>query len=252
MIRVSIITICRNAESTIESTIQSVLAQTHPNIQYIIVDGLSTDSTMSVVSKYQDKISVVVSEKDKGLYDALNKGISLADGDVIGVVHADDVLASNDIISVISDEFVKDHSLMSVIGDIAFVNERGKQVRYYSSRSWNPSLFRYGMMPPHPSFYCRRQLFEQYGVYRTDFKIGSDYELLLRFLSIHWISFRYVSRLFVLMKPGGISTSGISSFLTINKEIMRASRMHKIKTNYLFVFSRYLVRIFQFFPLKQR
>ena len=250
MLRVSIITVCLNAEKTIESTIQSVLGQSYPNIQYIIIDGESSDKTMGIVNRYSESISVIVSERDAGLYDAINKGIMHADGDIIGTLNADDVLANKDIITKITEVFTKDEALKSVIGDIAFVNKKNKPSRYYSSRNWRPSLFRFGMMPPHPSFYCRRTLFSEYGFYRTDFKIGADYELLLRFFYVHKISFMILPMVFVLMRSGGVSTRGLSSFKTINKDIMAASRLNNLKTNYVLIFSRYLFRIFQFIPFK--
>ena len=252
MLKVSIITVSLNAENTIDSTIKSVLAQGYPNIQYIIVDGFSRDNTMEVVRQYANQVSIIVSEKDNGLYDAINKGILLADGEILGIVNADDVLKDPNIISKIADTFSKKEELMSVIGDIEFVNSANKPIRYYSANNWNPNMFRFGMMPPHPSFYCRRELFLKYGLYRTDFKIASDYELMLRFFKVHCINYEYLPITIVSMKLGGISTNGLASLKITNREIMRASRLNNFSTNYFFICLRYISKVIQLFFLNKK
>lgn len=247
MVKISIITVSLNAAQTIEKTIRSVISQDYPNIQYILIDGKSTDDTLKIAEGFADHIQIIKSEKDNGLYDAINKGILLADGDIIGFLNADDVFKDEQTVLKIANAFNKDRLLDSVIGDIAFVNEAGDPVRYYSARKWSPSWFRFGMMPPHPSFYCRREFYLKFGLYRTDFKIGADFELMLRFLKINQISYKYLPALMVLMKPGGISTKGLSSLVIINREIIRATRLNHLYTNYLIIFLRYFLRVFQLF-----
>lgn len=252
MVKISIITVSLNAAQTIEKTIRSVISQDYPNIQYILIDGKSTDDTLKIVEGFADQIQIIKSEKDNGLYEAINKGILLADGDIVGMLNADDFYKSEQVVSQIANAFNTDHSLSSVFGDIAFVNDKGTPVRYYSSSKWTPSWFRFGMMPPHPSFYCRRELYLKFGLYRTDFRIGADFELMLRFLKIHQISYKYLPALMVLMKPGGISTKGLSSQIIINKELIRASRLNDHYTNYIIIFLRYFIRVFQLFFINKK
>jgi len=247
MLRVSVITVCYNAADTIESTITSVLNQSYSNIQYIIIDGNSTDDTMDIVNKYANKISKIVSESDKGLYDAINKGIALADGEVIGILNADDVFFDNSTIAKIMTHFEYDTNLKSVIGDIAFINNN-KILRYYSSKYWSTLSFRFGIMPPHPSFYCRRDLFIKYGNYRTDFKIAADFELLLRFILIKKVNYKYINNIIVLMKPGGLSTKTLFSQVIITNELLNACKLNGFYTNRILISFRFFFKAFQFIP----
>lgn len=244
--KISLITVSFNAESTIEKTIQSVLSQDYTSVEYIIVDGLSKDNTMSIINRYRDKISVIISERDKGMYDAVNKGILLATGDIIGILNADDVFASNSIISKIVSEFNHDIGLDSVIGDISFINKKGMTVRYYSSAKWHPDRFVWGFMPAHPSFYCKRQRLLEIGCYRTDFDIASDFELLIRFFKINKFNFKYLPLLMVNMNLGGKSTKGFLSTIKINKEIKLACQLNNLYTNYIMLYSKYLNKIFEY------
>lgn len=251
MLKVSVITVCFNSVNTIESTIQSVLSQNYSNIQYIIIDGNSSDRTMDIINKYSSKISKVVSEPDNGLYEAINKGIALSDGDVVGILNSDDIYCNNSIIETIVNDFNNNTAIMSLIGDIAFVNNSNKITRHYSSKNWAPFFLRFGVMPPHPSFYCRREIFSKYGKYRTDFKIAADFELLLRFLFINKVNYKYIDEIIVLMKPGGLSTKKWFSQQTITKEITKACQLNGIYTNLVFVSFRYLFKLIQFFPSKK-
>lgn len=248
MLRVSVITVCYNASNTIESTIISVLNQSYSNIQYIIIDGKSTDNTMDIVNKFTNKISKVVSEPDNGLYEAINKGITLSDGDVVGILNSDDIFYNDSIIETIVKKFNDNTTTMSLIGDIAFINNSNIITRKYSSKNWAPFFLRFGVMPPHPSFYCRRELFSKHGNYRTDFKIAADFELLLRFLLINKVNYKYFNEIVVLMKPGGLSTKNWFSQQTITKEIMKACLLNGIYTNYVFIYFRYFIKAIQFFP----
>lgn len=245
--KISLITVSYNAEKTIEKTIQSVLNQDYADVEYIVIDGLSKDGTMEIVNRYKDKIAVVKSEKDKGMYDGINKGIGIATGDIIGILNADDVFATNDILSQIAKAFHSNTKTEAVIGDIAFCNEVGKQVRYYSSAKWHPNKFVWGFMPAHPSFYCKRKLFAEWGAYRTDFDIAADYELLIRYLKVQACTFQYLPILMVKMNLGGKSTQGWRSTITINQEILRACKLNGLRTNYLMLYSKYLRKVFELF-----
>ena len=247
-IKVSIITVSFNSVATIPDTINSVVNQSYPNIEYIIIDGASSDGTRDVINSYGQKITKFTSESDNGIYDALNKGIKLASGDIVGILNSDDFFYNSMVIEKIVKAFI-DNRVDAVIGDVQFVDpvQTSKVVRYYSSKKFNLSKFRFGFMPPHPSFYVKRELFEKLGYYKTDYKIAADYELLLRFLSIHGIKCKYLGIPFVSMRTGGVSNKSISSNITLNKEIARACRENGLRTNYLFIYSKYITKVFEFF-----
>ena len=244
--KISIITVCFNAERTIEKTINSVLCQDYQNIEYIIIDGLSEDNTMNIVNRYSNKISVILSERDMGMYDAINKGIGIATGEIIGILNSDDVFASTFIISELVKEFEMNSHLDSILGDIAFVNNKGNQTRYYSSKNWNPERFVWGYMPAHPSFYCKRKKLIEIGKYRTDLDIASDFELLIRFYKIYNFNYKYLPLLMVNMNLGGKSTKGISSTLKINMEIKIACQSNNLYTNYLMLYCKYFNKILEY------
>ena len=244
--KISLITVCYNAEKTIEKTIQSVLEQDYNDLEFIVIDGLSKDGTMEIVKKYSNKISIVKSEKDKGMYDGINKGIALATGDIIGILNADDVFASDTILSKIAFEFKNKPNIDVLFGDIAFVNEQGSQIRYYSSAKWHPGRFIWGFMPAHPTFYCKRNKFIEFGGYRTDFDIAADYELLIRYLKINNLSYTYLPLLMVKMNLGGKSTKNFLSTLKINQEIKKACQLNGLYTNYVMLYSKYFRKVFEY------
>ncbi|MFM9945069.1 MAG: glycosyltransferase family 2 protein [Bacteroidia bacterium] len=245
------ITVCHNAEKTIERTIQSALQQDYPEIEYIVIDGLSSDGTVSVLEKYRDRITKLLSEKDHGMYDALNKGIQIATGEIVGILNADDVFAKPDILSKVAAAFKNDSKLDALFGDIAFISSAGKQVRYYSSAKWNPNRFAWGYMPAHPTFYCKTKYFKEIGGYHLNFEIAADYELLIRFLKINNLRFTYLPVLMVNMNKGGKSTKGLASTFKINKEIMIGCKINGIYTNYFMLYSKYFTKIFELGIKKQ-
>lgn len=249
-IMISIITATYNSAETINDTIKSVLCQTNKDIEYIIVDGGSTDETIDIVKSYESEFSgrlKWVSEKDKGIYDAMNKGIKMASGDIIGILNSDDYYTSDDILQTIADAF-KCQNVDAIYGDIHFIKDGvpDKCVRYYSSRLFSPFWLRFGFMPAHPSFYCKRDVFDKSGLYRLDYKIGSDYEMMVRLFRKHKISSRYVPKDFVTMRTGGASNSNLQSRLTLIKEDVKACRDNGIYTNELFICLKFLYKIFEF------
>ena len=247
---ISIITATYNSAETINDTIKSVLCQTNKDFEYIIVDGGSTDETVDIVKSYESEFSgrlKWVSEKDKGIYDAMNKGIKMASGDIIGILNSDDYYTSDDILQTIADAF-KCQTVDAIYGDIHFIKDGvpDKCVRYYSSRLFSPFWLRFGFMPAHPSFYCKRDVFDKSGLYRLDYKIGSDYEMMVRLFRKHKISSRYVPKDFVTMRTGGASNSNLQSRLTLIKEDVKACRDNGIYTNELFICLKFLYKIFEF------
>jgi glycosyltransferase involved in cell wall biosynthesis len=247
-LKVSIITVSYNSVGTISDTIKSVLAQKYPNIEYIIVDGCSTDGTIELINSFSKNISKFISEPDNGIYDAINKGIRLATGTIVGILNSDDYFFDNNVIEKVVGAF-KEHEIDAVIGDAQFVNpiKTSKIVRYYSSKFFNTGKFKFGFMPAHPSFYVKRELFEKLGYYKVDYKIAADFELLIRFLYINKIKYKYLEMPFVSMRMGGISNKSILSKYILNKEIVLACKENGLKTNYFFIYTKYLIKMFEFF-----
>lgn len=248
MLKFSIITVCYNSANTIRETLDSLFSQNYENVEFILVDGSSNDETMDIVKDYESNFDIIISEPDNGMYDALNKGISVASGEIIGLLNSDDLYSNNNILNLIANKFNDDPQLDAIIGDIAFVNKSNKIIRHCSANKWNISKFKFGNMPPHPSFYCKKSCYNKYGYYNTSFKIAGDFELLLRFFYINKIKYTYISMIMVNMKSGGLSTSGIKSTLTINNEILRAFKTNELKTNYIYLYSRYFKKILEFIP----
>lgn len=226
--KISIITVCYNSSSTIEKTILSVKYQTYKDIEYIIVDGNSKDSTVEIIEKHTDIITKWISEPDKGLYDAMNKGIEMSTGDFIGILNSDDIFNSNLVIEEVVN-FHKKFDLEASVGNIVQHKENGKIVRLYSSKYWNPEKLRIGFMPPHPSIFFKKDLFKKYGEYDLGFKIGADYELITRFFLKNKISWKYSGITTTSMLVGGLSSSGSSSYKLITKEIQKALKMNDIR-----------------------
>lgn len=244
--KISIITATYNSGLTLRDTIRSVLSQSYPDIEYIIIDGGSKDNTLEIINKYKDKIAKVISEPDKGIYDAMNKGIRMATGDIVGILNSDDFFTSTNVIENIVKAF-ESNDIDAVFGDIHFVkpDNLNKSVRYYSSSIFRPSLFRFGFMPAHPSFYVKRICYEKYGLYDLNYKIASDYDLLIRFLYINKITYKYLNIDFVTMRMGGASTENMKSRVVLNKEIVRACRKYGIYTNLFMLSLKYIYKIFE-------
>lgn len=244
--KISIITVVLNGAKTIRGTIESVLSQTYNNIEYIVIDGQSIDGTMDIVNEYRDKINKVVSEQDHGLYAAINKGISLASGDVVGLIHADDFYLDNLVIQRVADEFEK-KKVDSVFADLLFIKDDcvDKALRYYSAKNFTPEKLTYGLMPPHPTFFVKKEVYEKYGGYEVDYKIAGDYEMFVRLLYINKISYSYINLPIIKMRIGGISSGGIKTKIACNIEVVRAIRANGIKTNHLIILKKYPIKILE-------
>lgn len=235
--KISIITVCFNSSKTIEKTFQSILNQTYNDIEYIVIDGGSTDSTLDIIKKYKKNIASFVSEPDRGLYDAMNKGIKLATGDIVGILNSDDIYTDEKVLENVA-RFHKNNNVEVSLGNIIQLTNYGKVVRRYSAKKWIPNKLKIGFMPPHPSLFFKRELFEKYGYYHLDFVSGADYELIVRFFLKNNVLWKYSNITTTAMLIGGISTSGLSSYIIISKEICKALKKNEIKYNRLKVYFR--------------
>lgn len=247
---ISIITATFNSAKTLKDTIQSVLRQTNKDFEYLIIDGGSTDETIDIVKSYESEFSgrlKWVSEKDQGIYDAMNKGIKMASGDVVGILNSDDYFTSDDILQTVDNAF-KSHEIGAIYGDIHFIRDGNPQkcVRYYSSRMFRPFWLRFGFMPAHPSFYCKREVFEKAGLYSLDYKIGADYEMMVRLFKKYRIMSQYINKDFVTMRTGGASNNNVRSRITLINEDVKACKENGVYTNSLFVMLKFMYKIFEF------
>lgn len=235
--KVSIITVCYNAEKTIRDTIESVVSQSYNDIEYIVIDGGSSDGTMDIVNEYKGTIGVVVSEKDNGLYDAMNKGMSLATGELIGVLNSDDVFYNT---STIEEIAVLAQEADGVYADIGFYNEElSKKTRHYSSKGFHKAKFSRGFMPAHPSCYLKRDIISKVGNYSLEYKIAADFDYLVRVFSLPSVSLNYLEKEVVKMREGGVSTSGFSANILLNKEIIHSCKKNGVPCSWISVLSKY-------------
>lgn len=241
--KVSIITACYNSAATIETTLKSVAEQDYPHIEHICVDGLSKDETVNIIRSFPH-VANCVSEKDRGLYDAINKGIRMATGDVVGILNSDDFFPSANIISSVVGEFERTGA-DAVYGNVAFVRpgNLSRIVRLYSSARFTPKKFAYGYMPAHPSFYLKKKCYDAHGLYQEDYKIAADYELLMRMIYTNRISYSYLDKIFVYMRTGGVSNQTVKSRYILNKEIVRACKENGVNTNMALLSLKYLRKI---------
>jgi glycosyltransferase involved in cell wall biosynthesis len=255
-LKISIVTISFNSVQTIRDTIESVLSQTYPNLEYIIVDGASTDGTVDVIKDYENRFNGKlrwVSEPDSGLYDAMNKGIRMATGDIVGILNSDDFYHRPDSIEVIANAFI-DKRLKAVFADVRFVapDNLDKTVRYYSSAKFTPKRFRFGFMPAHPTFFTYKKYFDKFGYYETDYEMAADYELLIRFLYVHRLKYKYIPIDLLKMRQGGRSTASIRRKLMFDTEIVRACKANGIYTNTVLLLFRGFEKLYEFFNTKNK
>lgn len=248
--KISLITVTFNSAKTLEDTISSVLKQTCENYEYIVVDGGSSDNTLDIIKEYEPKFNGKmrwISEKDKGMYDAMNKGIKMATGDIVGIINSDDFYHRDDIFQIINDSFIKSPEIQAIYGDVRFVRPENLHhtIRYYSSKRFKPYKFRLGFMPAHPSFFTYKENFEKYGYYQYDYYIAADFELLTRFLYSNNLKTKYIPVDFLKMRTGGRSTNGLKATYILNKEIVRACKENGIWTCMPILFMKYFIKVFE-------
>jgi glycosyltransferase involved in cell wall biosynthesis len=236
VLKISIITVCFNSAVTIRDTIESVLSQNYKNIEYVIIDGGSTDGTQGIVNEYGKDIASFISEQDGGIYDAMNKGIQVSTGDIVGLLNADDFYADDNVVTRLIERMVSAEA-DCVFSDLLVVDpDNTKRVlRYYDSSKFRVSRLRFGWMPAHPTFFVKRQFYIDYGGYALDYEIASDFEMMVRLFVVAEIKYTYLSACVVKMRAGGISTSGFRSSWLLNKEIVQACKKNGVKTNLFLV-----------------
>jgi glycosyltransferase involved in cell wall biosynthesis len=246
--KISIITVSFNAAATIGDTLDSVASQAFGDVEHVVVDGGSTDGTQDLVRAVLRPGDRFVSERDDGLYDAMNKGIALATGDVIGILNADDVFAGANVLDDVARTFERT-AVDAVLGDVGFFREGApdKIVRRYDSGYFRPDRLAWGIMPAHPGMYLTREAYDRIGRYRTDLRIAADFEFVVRAFGTHRISFVHLPEMIVKMRLGGISTDGLGAKLTINREVLRACRDNGLYSNPLMIASKYPRKLLELF-----
>ncbi|XGB41376.1 MAG: WcaF family extracellular polysaccharide biosynthesis acetyltransferase [Nodosilinea sp. LVE1205-7] len=244
--KVSLITVTYNSAATLTQTLQSVQAQDYPHIEHIVIDGGSTDGTLEIIQAHRHHLAQVISEPDRGMYDALNKGLALATGDLVGMLNSDDTYAHPQVISTVVTTLQATQA-DCVFADLVYVSPThpDKILRYYSSAPFTPRRFASGWMPAHPTVFIKRWAYDRYGPFKTDYKIAADYELLIRFLAKHHLPYTYVPQVWVNMRAGGISTRNLMSNWILNREIVRGCAENGIRTNLFKVCSKYFTKVFQ-------
>lgn len=246
--KVSIVTVSYNSEKTIKDTIESVLWQDYPDIEYIIVDGGSTDSTINIIDEYQSKFVgrlSYISESDKGIYDAMNKGIMRTTGEIVGIINSDDFYSNSHVISRVVEEF-SSNQIGALFGNLHFVcpDNLRKSVRAYSSKFCTPFWFRFGLIPAHPTFFVLGKYYKQFGLYDITFDISGDFDLMIRFLKVHRLKYKYLDYDMVTMRTGGASTKTLKTILfDNNRNVIRACRNNHIYTNIFMVSFRYIFKL---------
>lgn len=246
--KISIITVCYNSSETIENTIQSVITQDYSEIEYIIIDGLSSDNTLQIIEKYKGKIVKIISEKDKGIYDAINKGIALATGDIVAILHADDFYTNENVISSVVEAFVK-YSVDSVYGNLQYVDRADTNTikRNWISGTYHKQNFLKGWMPPHPSFFVKKKCYDNFGNYNTSLTSAADYELMLRFLYKYNCSVAYIPQVLVKMRVGGKSNVSLLNRIKANREDKKAWVMNGLSPSMFTFIRKPLSKLGQFF-----
>ncbi len=245
--KITVITVAFNAQHTIGETLESVAAQMHPDIEHIVVDGASTDGTLAVIERHAQRISRLVSEPDHGIYDAMNKGLRLATGGIIGFLNADDVYVDPSVLARVSAN-MEAEGLDALFGDAEFVSAEQPDLplRRYRSERFRPGRIAWGWMPAHPTLFLRRELYERFGLFRTDYRIAGDFELVARMFHGDTLKYRHLPEVLVRMRTGGVSTGGWRNTLLLNREVLRACRENGISTSLPKILSKYPAKLLEF------
>lgn len=246
--KVSVITVCYNSEASIQKTLDSVAGQSWPDIEHIVIDGASTDSTVPIVQANLQRITRFLSESDSGVYQAMNKGLNLATGDVIAFLNSDDFFSDAQVLESVV-RTMQDQGLDALYGDVEYFNAGApdKTVRTYDSGRFSPARIAWGCMPAHPALFVRRAVYEQYGCFREDYRIAGDFEFVARIFKNGQLNSVHLDQVLVRMQTGGLSTAGWGATYLLNKEILRACKQNDISSNWLMVLSKYFFKVREIF-----
>jgi glycosyltransferase involved in cell wall biosynthesis len=244
--KVSVITVCYNSARTLERALQSVAEQDWPAVEHIVIDGASTDKTKEILERFQSRLAYLVSEPDKGIYDAMNKGLAHATGDIICFLNADDHYASTNVLSMVASQ-MHDDNLDALMGDVEFFHEGNisRTVRRYRSDRFHPRRLAWGWMPAHPALFLRKEVVQRVGWFKTDYRIAGDFEFIVRAFHGHLLRYRHFPDVFVRMQTGGVSTAGWRAKIRLNQEVLRACRENGLHTNLLKILSKYPLKLME-------
>lgn len=250
--KISVITVCFNSEKTIENTIKSVINQSYKNIEYVIIDGGSTDNTKKLINKYRNNISIIKSETDKGIYDALNKGIALSSGEIISILHSNDIFYSSETLSGVSNFFKEKPNLEILIGNVIFKKDfsKNKIIRYYSSKFFKPWMLRFGFSPPHLSTFITKKVYNKVGMHDISYKIAGDFDFFVKCFMKNNFIYKKSNKCHIVMAPGGLSGNSLMSYYISTKEILKSLKNNNIYSNIIFVLLRFPIKLFQFLNKK--
>ena len=243
---ITVITVVFNGAETLRDTIESVMKQNYDNVEYIVVDGGSSDATVDILRQYDHVIDYWFSEKDSGIYDAMNKGIALCSGDYVGMLNSDDMFVDGSVLQAIADRFCQTQvdAVFSCL-NIVDKTDLKKILRKYRVAKLTSALLRIGVMPPHPTFYCKRACYERGGMYKTDYKIAADFEMLVRLLIRQKIAWSFIDKVTVTMRSGGVSNSGFMAGVILNSEIVRACKENGLYSHWLFMALKLPIRLLE-------
>ena len=246
--KISVITVVYNAAATIGDALNSVASQSYSDIEHIVIDGGSKDGTLAIIEAHRNSIARVLSEPDGGIYHAMNKGLSLATGEIVGFLNADDMYMHEGVLAEVAEQF-NEPTVDACYADLVYVDPKrtGQILRYWTSQPYRPGLFERGWMPAHPTFYVRRAVYERFGGFDLDFKLQSDFELAMRLLRMHGIRAIYVPHIWIRMRMGGATNQSISNVIKGNLEAYRACKKHNLPVSRAFIFQKVFSRLTQFF-----
>jgi glycosyltransferase involved in cell wall biosynthesis len=248
-LKISIITVTFNSSSFINHCLDSIKKQTYNNIEHIVIDGGSSEDNLSILKSKKDQLSALISEPDNGIYDAMNKGLKIAKGDIIGFLNSDDFYATNDVLNSVYKLFKDDPTLDACYSDLVYVNalDTSKIIRYWKSGNFIQGTFSKGWCPPHPTFFVRRSIYERFGNFNLNYHIAADVELMIRFLEVHKINFRYLPEVWIRMRLGGTTNKNLKNIYRQNIEVLNALKFHGLKANWFYFFlNKIISRTLQF------
>jgi len=246
-VNISLITVAYNSAATIGETLESVAAQNYSNLQYIVVDGGSSDATLEVLAQYPGLVTEVISEPDQGIYDAMNKGVLRASGEVVGILNSDDFYVHSEVLKEVAEIFAVDPTLEVVLGDVDFVtdDDLGRPVRTYRAVGFRPWMFRFGLMPPHPAVFVRKSAYDRVGLYKLGYRIAADFDFLVRLILLDGARYKITGRHWVRMRTGGASTAGFKSNMISTREMLRSLRENKISASTPMLLLRLPIKFFR-------